>query len=53
MDLPVPGRNLNQHSLTSFTSTTAKVTLESITLAAAQVRSRETTIEASIIPGAY
>ena len=52
MDLPVPGRNLNQRSLEYFASSTAQVTQDSMSLAAAKVRQRESAVE-SKIPGAF
>ena len=52
MDLPVPGRNLSKRSLESLRSSTSQVSQESMSLAAAQVRSRESSV-ASNIPGAF
>ena len=52
MDLPVPGRNLQKRELQNFQSVTDQVSQESMTLAAAQVRSREKSV-ISNIPGAY
>ena len=52
MDLPVPGRNLSKRSLDSLRSSSAQVSKESMTLAAAQVRSRENSLPSNI-PGAF
>ena len=52
MDLPVPGRNMNKHSLSNFTSSAVEVCQDSMSLAASQVRARETTPESNI-PGAF
>ena len=52
MDLPVPGRNLDERELENFQSCTKQVSQNSMDLAAAQVRSRENSV-ASNIPGAY
>ena len=52
MDLPVPGRNLQKRELEKFQSVTNQVCQESMTVAAAQVRSRENSV-ISNIPGAY
>ena len=52
MDLPVPARNMNKHSLSSFTASAVEVSQESMSLAAAQVRTRETSTESNI-PGAF
>ena len=52
MDLPIPGRNLNQRSLEHFQACNIQVSEESMALAASQVRTRETSV-ASNIPGSY
>ena len=52
MDLPVPGRNLNKRSLDNFVSSTAHVTQDSMSLAAANVRERPSAVESNI-PGAF
>ena len=52
MDLPVPGRNLNKLALENFQFVTKKLSHESMALAAAQIRSRESSVTSNI-PGAY
>ena len=51
MDLPVPGHNMNKRALDHLQSCATQVSMESMALAAAQVRSRENSL-ASNIPGA-
>ena len=48
MDLPVPGRNLNQRSLEQFKDCATLVAQESMAIAAEQVRSRENTLPSNI-----
>ena len=52
MDLPVPARNPNKRSLEYFTSSTAEVTQNSMSYAAATARQRESVVESNI-PGAF
>ena len=52
IELPVPGRNMNKRSLENFVSSTSQVTQESMSLAAANVRERQSAVESNI-PGAF
>ena len=52
MDLPVPGHNMNKRALEHFQSCTSLVSLESMSLAASQVRCRQNSLESNI-PGAF
>ena len=52
MDLPIPGRTMNRRSLDNFSTSTDRVTQDSMSLAAAEVRDRPSAIESNI-PGAF
>ena len=52
MDLPVPGRNPPKKALKSFNSSAFDISQESMSLAAAEISSRENAVQSNI-PGAF